>query len=100
MNRLTPREIEVVEQISNGRSDKEIAHRLGCAVRTVVAHGQNIRLKLHALNRAHIVTKAFEAGLLTLKAVIIISVVLMSKEEMRARRPLRVRLRDGIEVVI
>ncbi len=97
---LTPREQQVLEQISKGRSDKEIANRLGCAVRTIVVHGQNIRYKLHALNRAHIVTKAFEAGLLTLKAVIIVSVVLMSKEEMRARRPLRVRLRDGIEIVL
>jgi DNA-binding CsgD family transcriptional regulator len=62
---LTPREIEVVKQISEGRSDKQIAARLGCAVRTVVAHGQNIRLKLHALNRAHIVAKAFRAGILS-----------------------------------
>jgi len=35
-------EIEVVEQISKGRSDKEIAARLGCTVRTVIAHGQKI----------------------------------------------------------
>lgn len=44
---LTPREMEVIEWIRQGASSKEIACRLGVALRTVEAHRYNIFKKLN-----------------------------------------------------
>src|SRR5712671_5390567 len=42
----TPREIEVIRLLAEGKSNKEIAMLLGIAVRTVETHRSNIMLKL------------------------------------------------------
>jgi LuxR family transcriptional regulator of spore coat protein len=61
---LTSREIEILELVANGYSAKEAASLLGIAPRTVERHTENIRLKMHARNRAHMVTQAVLGGLL------------------------------------
>ncbi len=52
---LTNRENEILEFVAVGDSAKEAAHRLSIAPRTVERHIENIRLKMHAKNRAHMV---------------------------------------------
>lgn len=50
-SRLSPREREIVQLIAEGRSNKEVATRLGISVKTVDAHRTNImrRLNLHSV---------------------------------------------------
>ena len=49
---LTAREKEVLELITKGRSNKEIADVLFIAEKTVKTHISNILSKLHVTNRA------------------------------------------------
>jgi LuxR family transcriptional regulator of spore coat protein len=61
---LSPREQQILELVANGYSAKEAASHLGIAPRTVERHIENIRLKMRARNRAHMVTQAILAGCL------------------------------------
>jgi DNA-binding NarL/FixJ family response regulator len=47
VDRLTPREREIVQLISEGKSSKEIASLLGISVKTAETHRANIMRKLH-----------------------------------------------------
>jgi two-component system, NarL family, nitrate/nitrite response regulator NarL len=51
---LSPREIEVLESVCEGASNKEIAERLVISVGTVKNHIHNILDKLHLKNRAQL----------------------------------------------
>jgi DNA-binding NarL/FixJ family response regulator len=46
VNRLTPREREVVQLVAEGRSNKEIADTLGISLRTAETHRMNVMRKL------------------------------------------------------
>jgi DNA-binding NarL/FixJ family response regulator len=48
---LTPREIEVLEILSTGASDKEIASALGVSRSTASKHVENILKKMKVANR-------------------------------------------------
>lgn len=61
---LSAREQEILLAIAAGLSAKEIARRLILSHRTVERHIENIRLKLHARNTAHLITRAFSIGAL------------------------------------
>ncbi len=61
---LTPRELEVVELLASGLSNKEIAERLGVSFHTVKFHVNAILGKLGASSRAEVVALAAKAGLL------------------------------------
>ncbi|MGL3822482.1 LuxR C-terminal-related transcriptional regulator [Sphingopyxis sp. R3-92] len=63
---LTAREHEILELVAIGRSAKEIAIGISIAPRTVERHIENVRLKLNARNRAHLVTQAICLGILTI----------------------------------
>jgi DNA-binding NarL/FixJ family response regulator len=63
---LTMRETEVLELVSQGLGNKEIADRLGTASGTVKMHVQNILDKLGASDRTHGVTLAIRRGILHL----------------------------------
>lgn len=63
---LTPRESEVLELVANGLSAKEVAHEIGIAPRTVERHIENVRMKMRARNRAHMVAQAVLNGVLDL----------------------------------
>ncbi|WP_106639166.1 response regulator transcription factor [Allosphingosinicella vermicomposti] len=63
---LTPRESEVLELVANGLSAKEVAHEIGIAPRTVERHIENVRMKMRARNRAHMVAQAVLNGVLVL----------------------------------
>ena len=63
---LTPREIEVLELVAQGLSNKAVAVRLGISDQTVKFHLTSISGKLGALNRTDAVRKAVRRGLITL----------------------------------
>jgi DNA-binding NarL/FixJ family response regulator len=57
---LTKREIEIVQRISNGLSNKEIADKCFISETTVKTHRKNIMLKLNLKNTAELVRYAIE----------------------------------------
>jgi len=59
---LSEREREVLECIARGLSSKQCAQQLGIAPRTVERHVENLRNKLHARNKPHLVAKALSGG--------------------------------------
>jgi ATP/maltotriose-dependent transcriptional regulator MalT len=61
---LSARELEVLEQLAVGSSNKEIAAALFVATGTVKAHLNHIFRKLDASSRLQAVVHAREAGLL------------------------------------
>jgi len=61
---LTPRELEVLNLITQGKLNKHIADELGIALSTVKNYVTSILRKLGAYNRAHAVILAQERGLL------------------------------------
>jgi len=60
---LTPREREVLELVTQGKSNKEIAVALSIAENTVKNHLKNILEKLHLENRVQAATFALREGL-------------------------------------
>jgi len=63
---LTPREIDVVELLAEGLSNKGIAVRLGISDQTVKFHVASICGKLGAANRTDAVRRAVRSGLISL----------------------------------
>lgn len=51
MNRLTPREVQVLNLLATGATNKAIAHALGIGVNTVKRHVRSIFLKLGVSSR-------------------------------------------------
>ncbi|QBG48811.1 response regulator transcription factor [Verrucomicrobia bacterium S94] len=64
---LTPRELEVLEFLAGGNSNKEIAEILGISLGTVKVHIQNLREKLGAVDRTDAVAIGFKRGVLRLE---------------------------------
>jgi DNA-binding NarL/FixJ family response regulator len=62
--RLTPRECEVLEQIVEGRTNREIARELSLSVGTVKIHVEHIIAKLGVADRTQAAVRAVESGLL------------------------------------
>jgi LuxR family transcriptional regulator, transcriptional regulator of spore coat protein len=68
MPSLTAREQEVLILVAQGYSAKEAAQEIEIAPRTVERHIENVRLKIRARNRTHMVTLALELGLLHIES--------------------------------
>jgi DNA-binding NarL/FixJ family response regulator len=60
---LTPREIEILEQVVEGATNKEIAEALVVTENTVKIHLRNILQKLHLQNRIQVAVYAVREGL-------------------------------------
>jgi LuxR family maltose regulon positive regulatory protein len=61
---LSPRELEVLELIAQGLSNREICERLFLALSTVKGHNRNLYGKLQVQSRTQAVARARELGLL------------------------------------
>jgi two-component system response regulator DesR len=61
---LTPREIDILRCIAEGKRTKEIGVDLGITVKTVENHKQRLFRKLEVQNQAHAVSIAIRRGLL------------------------------------
>jgi DNA-binding CsgD family transcriptional regulator len=59
---LTGREAEVLEHIIQGRSNKVIASRLGCAERTVEVHVTHVLSKAEVESRSALIAKFFQSS--------------------------------------
>jgi DNA-binding NarL/FixJ family response regulator len=63
---LTTRELEVLQLIVNGRSNKEIATMLGVSANTVAVHRANIMQAMGIHNTAELVVSAIRQGLVSI----------------------------------
>jgi len=61
---LTPREMDVLEMLAEGLSNKMIAHRLSISDHTAKFHVNSILAKLHAGTRTEAVTRGIRLGLI------------------------------------
>ena len=61
---LTPREMDVLEMLAEGLSNKMIAHRLSISDHTAKFHVNSILAKLNAGTRTEAVTRGIRLGLI------------------------------------
>lgn len=66
---LTPREFDVLEQIVNGKSNKEIAAELEISEATVKTHINSLLSKLGVTGRTQAVTAAIQRGIVPLESL-------------------------------
>ena len=59
---LTPRELEVLEKIADGKTSRKIADELGIGFKTVVTHRTNIMGKFGVNNVVSLVRRAISLG--------------------------------------
>jgi len=62
--RTTPRELEIIRLLAQGKSNKQIAAQLGIAVRTVETHRVNFMLKLGLHSVAELILYAMREGII------------------------------------
>lgn len=60
----TPRELEVLNQIAQGKTSREIAASMFVSINTIEAHRKSLFVKLGAINVADLIFKAIESGYL------------------------------------
>ena len=65
LDRLTPRELEILLLVGRGLSNAEIAERLAVSYATVKTHVSRILTKVGARDRAQLVVLSYESGLVT-----------------------------------
>ena len=63
--RPTPREVEIIRLLAEGKANKEIAGKLGITVRTVETHRAKIMLKLGLHSLAELIHYAIRHGIFT-----------------------------------
>ena len=66
---ITPRERQVLHQISYGLTSKEIASKLYVSNHTIVSHRKNLLVKMNARNVAGLIRRAFETGILSIHPI-------------------------------
>ena len=62
---LTPREVEVLRLVAEGRTNQEIADQLTLSIKTVQTHRANVMEKLDLRDITHLVRFAIRHGLIT-----------------------------------
>ena len=65
--RSTPREYEIIRHLAEGKSNQEIAARLGITVRTVETHRSKIMLKLGLHSLAELIHYALDNEIISAK---------------------------------
>ena len=66
--RTTPRELEIIRLLAEGKANKEIAAQLGITVRTVETHRAKIMLKLGLHSLAELIHYAIRHGIIARQA--------------------------------
>lgn len=64
MERLTPRELQILRMVADGHTSLPLGKKLGISCQTVNAHVKNILRKLNVRTRAQAISKAYEQGVL------------------------------------
>ena len=62
--KLTPRELQVLELLTEGMDNRKIAGKLGIKTRTVVNHVSEILFKMGVANRTEAAAKARNEGVI------------------------------------
>jgi len=62
---ITNREIQILQQVSQGLTSKEIANQLFISTHTVISHKKKLMRKMAVKNMAQMVRRGFECGLLS-----------------------------------
>jgi DNA-binding NarL/FixJ family response regulator len=65
-NKLSKRELEVLQHVAGGRKAKDIAFALGVNIKTVEIHRLNIMKKLSFFSIAELTNYAVREGLITI----------------------------------
>jgi len=65
-NRLTPREVAVLQEVATGARNREIGERLSMAKETVKVHVKRVLEKLGAVGRTQAVVIALRRGIIQL----------------------------------
>ena len=60
----TPRELEVLNEIAQGKTSREIAAAMFVSINTIEAHRKSLFVKLGAINVADLIFKSMESGYL------------------------------------
>ena len=68
-NRLTERELQILEQISLGYNARQISKNLNISSSTVDTHRKNAMYKLQARNTPNLVRMAIETGVLKITEI-------------------------------
>ena len=63
-NRLTPRELEIIQYLAEGKTSKEVSALLGISVKTTETHRSNIMRKLNFHSVSQLVMYAVRNNLL------------------------------------
>jgi len=71
LDALTEREVDVLEGLMLGLSDRQIGEWLNIKTYTVKTHVKNIYQKLQVNNRTQAVVRGISAGLLTLETAMV-----------------------------
>jgi DNA-binding CsgD family transcriptional regulator/N-acetylneuraminic acid mutarotase len=82
---LSPRELEVLEEMARGASNREIADRLVISPNTVKVHVRNVAVKLEAASRTEAVTRALQQGVITLSGGSVVPGLVAQEEEEEAQ---------------
>ena len=61
---LTKREVDILTEIVNGKSNNEISKHLSVSINTVKAHCKSIFSKLNVRNRVEATVKALHDGII------------------------------------
>jgi DNA-binding NarL/FixJ family response regulator len=67
--RTTPREVEIIRLLAEGKTNKETAARLGITVRTVETHRAKIMLKLGLHSLTELIHYAMRQGIATVQEI-------------------------------
>jgi len=65
--RITPRELEIIRLLAEGKSNKELSTQLGITVRTVETHRSKIMLKLGLHSLAELIHYAMRNEIISVK---------------------------------
>jgi DNA-binding NarL/FixJ family response regulator len=61
---LSSREVEILQQLADGQTVKQVASAMVLSTRIIERATQAMRLKMSARNTTHLITRAFQSGAL------------------------------------